>query len=180
MLLGEEPLRVWLWKSLLNWLISILLTYVNMWSSLARQISWACASAVVSGGSFWLNWLIRSDFYFLGILSFYFVNSCQFVILIVSSLFVIRMRIFLYGICAMCFIFITLQYLPNQWIALLARFDWLPQLGRFLAIHCSPTGAKMASRFEAFSEDEIWPINEAVFTNKYQESDYLWLVGVYW
>ena len=28
-LLGEEPLRVWLWKSFLNWLISILLTYVN-------------------------------------------------------------------------------------------------------------------------------------------------------
>ena len=120
------------------------------------------------------------QFYLLGILSFCFVNSCQFVILIVSSLFVIRIWIFLYGICAMCFIFITLQYLPNQWIALLARFDWLPQLGRFLAIHCSPTGAKMASRFEAFSEDEIWPINEAVFTNKYQESDYLWLVGVYW
>ena len=55
-----------------------------------------------------------------------------------------------------------------------------PQLGRSLAIHCFATGAKMASRFEACSEDEIRPINEAVFTNKYQESDFLWLVGVYW
>ena len=31
-----------------------------------------------------------------------------------------------------------------------------------LAIHCFATGAKMAPRFETFSEDEIWPINETV------------------
>ena len=31
-----------------------------------------------------------------------------------------------------------------------------------LATHCYATEAKMASRFEEFSEDEIWAINEAV------------------
>ena len=31
-----------------------------------------------------------------------------------------------------------------------------------LAIHCFATVAKMASRFETFSEDEICVINEAV------------------
>ena len=53
-------------------------------------------------------------------------------------------------------------YLPNQWIALFARFDWLPWLGISLAIYCFATGDKMASRFEAFLEDGIWAINEAV------------------
>ena len=37
----------------------------------------------------------------------------------------------------------------------------------------------MASRFETFSEDQICAINEASRTNKYQESDKLWLVGVH-
>ena len=31
-----------------------------------------------------------------------------------------------------------------------------------LAIHCFATGAKMASRFKTFSEDEIGAINEGV------------------
>ena len=40
---------------------------------------------------------------------------------------------------------------------------WLaPATRKILAIHCFVTGGKMASRFEAFSEDEIWAINEAV------------------
>ena len=38
----------------------------------------------------------------------------------------------------------------------------------------------MASRFQTFSEEEIWAMNEAVVRNKYQESNELWLVGVYW
>ena len=38
----------------------------------------------------------------------------------------------------------------------------------------------MASRFQTFSEEEIWAINEVVVHNKDQESDELWLVGVYW
>ena len=38
----------------------------------------------------------------------------------------------------------------------------------------------MASRFEKFSEDETCAINEGSRTNKYQESDELWLVGVRW
>ena len=41
------------------------------------------------------------------------------------------------------------------------------------------SGAKMASRFEIFSEDEICAINEAV-EQTYQESDELWLVSVHW
>ena len=40
-------------------------------------------------------------------------------------------------------------------------------------------GAKMASRFEIFSEDEICAINEAV-EQTYPESDELWLVSVHW
>ena len=40
-------------------------------------------------------------------------------------------------------------------------------------------GAKMASRFEIFSEDETCTINEAV-EQTYQESDELWLVSVHW
>ena len=42
------------------------------------------------------------------------------------------------------------------------RFDWLPQLGVSLAIHCFATGAKMASHFETFSEDEMFAISVAV------------------
>ena len=38
----------------------------------------------------------------------------------------------------------------------------------------------MASRFGKFSEDETCAINEGSRTNKYQESDELWFVGVYW
>ena len=38
----------------------------------------------------------------------------------------------------------------------------------------------MASRFQTFSEEEIWAMNEVVVHNKYQESDELRLVGVYW
>ena len=38
----------------------------------------------------------------------------------------------------------------------------------------------MASRSQTFSEEEIWAMNEAVVHNKYQESDELWLFGVYW
>ena len=35
-----------------------------------------------------------------------------------------------------------------------------------LAIHCFATGAKMGSRFEKFSEDDIWAINEVVVQTK--------------
>ena len=54
--------------------------------------------------------------------------------------------------------------LSNQWIAIpiFARFDWLLYLGISLAIYCFATRAKTASRFETFSKDEIWAINEAV------------------
>ena len=64
-------------------------------------------------------------------------------------------------------------------MALFARFDWLLLLEISLAIHCFATGAKMASLFETFSEDEIWAINEA-FDNQYQESEELLLVSIYW
>ena len=38
----------------------------------------------------------------------------------------------------------------------------------------------MASRFGKFSEEETCAINEGSRTNKYQESDELWLVGARW
>ena len=62
------------------------------------------------------------------------------------------------------------------------RAFWLAPVTRnFLGlIYCFATRAKMASRFQTFSEEEIWAINEAVVHNKYQESDELWLAGVYW
>ena len=41
-------------------------------------------------------------------------------------------------------------YLTSQWIAIFARFDWLPKLGISLAFHCFATEAKMESRFEKF------------------------------
>ena len=65
-------------------------------------------------------------------------------------------------------------------MAIFARFDWLPSLRISLALHCFATGAKKASRFAPFSEDEICAINEAIVQKKYQESDEIWLVGVYW
>ena len=40
-------------------------------------------------------------------------------------------------------------------IAILACFDWLPELSVSLAIHRFATGAKMVSCFETFSKDEI-------------------------
>ena len=55
------------------------------------------------------------------------------------------------------------QYLPNQWIAIFARFDWLPYLGISLDIHCFANGEKMARRFAKVSEEEIVTINEAAF-----------------
>ena len=39
-----------------------------------------------------------------------------------------------------------------------------------LAIHCFATGAKMASRFETFSKDEIWALNEAVVQTTAKEA----------
>ena len=38
----------------------------------------------------------------------------------------------------------------------------------------------MAPRFATVSKDEILAVNEAAATNKYQERDKIWLVGVYW
>ena len=38
----------------------------------------------------------------------------------------------------------------------------------------------MASRFETFSKNDIWAINEAVVQAKNQESQELWLVSVNW
>ena len=38
-------------------------------------------------------------------------------------------------------------YLPNQWIAIFARFDWLPYLGISLAIHCFANGKKNGASF---------------------------------
>ena len=37
----------------------------------------------------------------------------------------------------------------------------------------------MASRFATVSKDEILAVNERSCTNKYQERDQIWLVGVY-
>ena len=37
----------------------------------------------------------------------------------------------------------------------------------------------MAPRFATVSKDEILAVNEAAATNKYQERDKIWLVGVY-
>ena len=44
--------------------------------------------------------------------------------------------------------YILIQYLPNQWIAIFARFDWLSQLGISLE-------RKMARCFVKISEEEI-------------------------
>ena len=58
---------------------------------------------------------------------------------------------------------IMIQYLPNQWIAIFARFDWHPQLEISLDIHCFANGEKMARHFAKVSEEEIVSINEAAF-----------------
>ena len=58
---------------------------------------------------------------------------------------------------------IMIQYLPNQWIAIFARFDWHPQLEISLDIHCFANGEKMARHFAKVSEEEIVGINEAAF-----------------
>ena len=58
---------------------------------------------------------------------------------------------------------IMIQYLPNQWIAIFARFDWLPQLEISLDIHCFANREKMARHFAKVSEEEIVGINEAAF-----------------
>ena len=94
---------------------------------------------------------------------FCFVNSCQFVILIVSSLFVIRIWIYLYGtwLRDMFHFYYSLVFTKSV-NSTFGEFWLAPQLGRSFAIHCSATGAKMASCFEVFSEEEIWAINEAV------------------
>ena len=52
--------------------------------------------------------------------------------------------------------------------------------GFSLAIHCFAPGAKMASCFETFQEDKICAINEEVVSDKFQESDERWILGVHW
>ena len=65
------------------------------------------------------------------------------------------------GVVSLGIDYIPLKYLPNQWIAVFARSDWLPYLGISLDIYCFGTGFKMAYRFATVSKEEILAINKA-------------------
>ena len=52
--------------------------------------------------------------------------------------------------------YLLLVFLPNQWIAIFARFDWLPNNSEYPWIFTVlRTERKMARRFAKVSEEEI-------------------------
>ena len=66
------------------------------------------------------------------------------------------------------FYIIDIKYLPNQWIAIFARFDWLLQLGISLDIHCFVNGEKNGVSFcESFrGRNFFYPSDLVKFNTK--------------
>ena len=121
------------------------------------------------------------QFYLLGILSFCFVNSCQFVILIVSSLFVIRIWIYLYGtwLRDMFHFYYSLVFTKSV-NSTFGEFWLAPATRKILrySLFCdrSQDGVLPRGILGRGNLSDKW----SSLTNEYQESDYLLPVGVYW